>query len=355
MGVTRLANVTGLDRIGIPVTMATQPNSRSTAIGLGAGLDLATARVSAAMKAVETFHAERITSPLRLGSAEDLGATLHLADVTRLPRGRASGPLTRLRLLWIEGWDLMRAEPVCVPYELIHTRQTLPAPPGSGAFHASRAGLAAGNHLLEAVIHALGEIVERDARARWVRHDPAARHARRLDLATIDAPDALEALARYAAAGTPVAAWDITSAVGLPTFRVAIGGPDAAAARSDVVVGFGCHPARAVALRQALTEAAAVRLALVTGCRDMPPAGDDAPTGDDSGADPDAMPAGNGSRDFHAVPDVATESLADDLNRILEGLRAAGVERAIAVDLTRPEFRIPVVRVVAPGLEERCP
>jgi ribosomal protein S12 methylthiotransferase accessory factor len=89
----------------------------------------------------------------------------------------------------------------------------------------------------------------------------------------------------------------------------------------------------------------------------MPPTGDEAPrdTVDDPEADRDAIPAGHGSRDFHAAPDVATESLADDLNRILEGLRAAGVERAIAVDLTRPEFRIPVVRVVAPGLEEPCP
>jgi ribosomal protein S12 methylthiotransferase accessory factor len=337
--------------------MVTQPNSRSTAIGLGAGLDLGAARVSAAMKAVEAFHAERITAPLRLGSVDDLGATLRLADVARLPRGRGSAPHARLRLLWIEGWDLMGTEPVCVPYELVHTRQTLPAPPGHGAFHASRAGLAAGNHLLEAVIHALCEIVERDARARWLRHDAAARHARRLDLGSVDAPEALEALARYAASDTPVAAWDITSAVGLPTFRIAVGGPPAASARSDAAVGFGCHPARAVALRQALTEAAAARLALVTGCRDMPPTGDEAPrdTVDDPEADRDAIPAGHGSRDFHAAPDVATESLADDLNRILEGLRAAGVERAIAVDLTRPEFRIPVVRVVAPGLEEPCP
>jgi ribosomal protein S12 methylthiotransferase accessory factor len=32
-------------------------------------------------------------------------------------------------------------------------------------------------------------------------------------------------------------------------------------------------------------------------------------------------------------------------------LRAIGIQRVIAVDLTRPEFGIPVVRVVIPGLE----
>jgi ribosomal protein S12 methylthiotransferase accessory factor YcaO len=35
-------------------------------------------------------------------------------------------------------------------------------------------------------------------------------------------------------------------------------------------------------------------------------------------------------------------------------LRAIGVERIIAVDLTRPDFGIPVVRMVIPGLEWDC-
>jgi ribosomal protein S12 methylthiotransferase accessory factor len=35
----------------------------------------------------------------------------------------------------------------------------------------------------------------------------------------------------------------------------------------------------------------------------------------------------------------------------LDRLGVAGGERAIAVDLSRPEFGIPVVRLVVPGLE----
>jgi len=35
---------------------------------------------------------------------------------------------------------------------------------------------------------------------------------------------------------------------------------------------------------------------------------------------------------------------------LLEGLRAAGFERVIAVDLTRPDLDVPVVRVRVPGL-----
>ena len=32
LGITRLANITGLDRIGIPVVVACRPNSRSLAV-----------------------------------------------------------------------------------------------------------------------------------------------------------------------------------------------------------------------------------------------------------------------------------------------------------------------------------
>ena len=46
MGITRVANVTGLDKIGIPVVMACRPNSRSLSVFQGKGVDLNAARVS---------------------------------------------------------------------------------------------------------------------------------------------------------------------------------------------------------------------------------------------------------------------------------------------------------------------
>ena len=46
MGITRVANVTGLDFVGVPVVMVTRPNSRSLAVSQGKGLDLDTAKAS---------------------------------------------------------------------------------------------------------------------------------------------------------------------------------------------------------------------------------------------------------------------------------------------------------------------
>ena len=58
IGITRLGNVTGLDRIGIPVTVAIRPNSRSVSVSQGKGLGLSQALASALMEAIELFHAE---------------------------------------------------------------------------------------------------------------------------------------------------------------------------------------------------------------------------------------------------------------------------------------------------------
>ena len=60
MGITRLGNITGLDRIGIPVAVAVRPNSRSVSVSQGKGLDLTQAMTSALMEASEGFHAEEV-------------------------------------------------------------------------------------------------------------------------------------------------------------------------------------------------------------------------------------------------------------------------------------------------------
>jgi len=50
VGITRLANVTGLDCVGIPVFMAVRPNARSLAVSQGKGVDADAVRASAMME-----------------------------------------------------------------------------------------------------------------------------------------------------------------------------------------------------------------------------------------------------------------------------------------------------------------
>jgi ribosomal protein S12 methylthiotransferase accessory factor len=55
--------------------------------------------------------------------------------------------------------------------------------------------------------------------------------------------------------------------------------------------------------------------------------------------------------DFREVPSFEGRTLNDDLDWLLERLRRAGMQEIVAVDLSKPELGIPVVRVIVPYLE----
>src|SRR5690242_848779 len=63
IGITRVAEVTWLDRIGIPVFQAIRPNSRNISVSQGKGVTRALAKVSGIMEAVELWHAENPPLP----------------------------------------------------------------------------------------------------------------------------------------------------------------------------------------------------------------------------------------------------------------------------------------------------
>lgn len=350
MGITRIANVTGLDRIGVPVVMVCRPNSRSIAVAQGKGVDLAAAKASGVMEAIETHHAERIELPLKLGSHEDLGSSHRLVDVDALA-GLASSRYHRSRqLLWIEGRDLLSDAPTWLPYEVVHTNYTLPLPAGSGCFGASTNGLASGNHLLEAITHGICEVVERDAICLWNQQGQERRAPTRIDLATVDDEACRGVLDKLEQADLSVAVWDATTDVGVAAFYCLI--MDERHPGAHPGAGAGCHPAREIALLRALTEAVQVRLTYITGARDDLSPDEYTRAGIEQKLRRARLlvrPAP--ARDFGTVPTHEGATFDDDLHWLLERLRAVGIEQVVAVDLTRPEFGLPVARVVIPGLE----
>lgn len=354
MGITRIANVTGLDVIGVPVTMVCRPNARSLSVAQGKGLDLDSARASGVMESIELFHAETITLPLKLATYTELRFSHDLADVAALPRLTVSSFHDHLRLLWIEGWELLRGRKVWVPYELVHTNYALPLPPGSGAFISSSNGLASGNHLLEAINHGICEVVERDATTLWHLGGDAARRRTRVDLGTIDDPGCVSVLQRFERAGVAAAVWETTTDVGLPSFLCTIADQAPDPLRPIYPAsGMGCHPSRAVALLRALTEAAQSRLTMIAGSRD-----DGARGKYERSLHLDAIRAVLGEmaedgpvRAFHDGPTSEHDTLDQDLSWELRQLVAAGITQVIVVDLTKEVFDIPVARVIIPGLE----
>ena len=353
MGITRVADITGLDTIGLPVIAVCRPNSRSVVVSLGKGLDPIAARASGVMESIEAFMAERIVRPLIIGSVNDLRFSHRLVDVDLIPRTSDSLYHPDFPLLWIEGQGLMSQTRIWVPYELVHTAYTLPAPTGTGCFIATSNGLASGNHLHEAISHGICETVERDAATLHSLRAPEEKARRMVDPKTVDDAGCSEALDRLNRAGMAVAIWDMTSDIGIPAFRCMIAEGDERPARMRRgAVGMGCHPDRGIALLRALTEAAQARLAMISAVRDEPEHLD---RHDD--ADPEALReqqaelAGEATRDFTEVPAFVSDNIEQDVAWELGALRSVGISEVVAVDLTREEFGVAVVRVIVPGLE----
>ncbi len=257
MGITRLADVTGLDRVGVPTVIAVRPNSRSIAVHQGKGLTRTAAKVAAIMEAAEAFHAETIELPLRHARADALGAAAVAAN--RLPRAAGAPDLAGERLLWIEGRDLASGAARLVPYEVTHADYTVPQL-GACLFQATTSGLGAGNSLLEAALHGLCEAIENDAVALW--HGAGAvtgPQARSVDPASVDDARCCGLFAAFAGARTDVAIFDATSDTGIASFICLAVPRDEGLGGIEPEIGAGCHPDPAIALARALLEAAQSR------------------------------------------------------------------------------------------------
>lgn len=350
-GVTRIANLTGLDRIGVPVVMVCRPNARSSAVFHGKGLDVAAAKASGIMEAVETWHAEHVRLPLRLDRLAELRRSESVADVRRLPLTVGSRFENDLPILWVGGDDLIGGGRMWVPFETVHMDATLREASGAGCFAASTNGLASGNHRLEATSHALCEVIERDATTLWRCRHQARRDGTRLDLATVGDDACRAVIQRLYDAELDVAVWDVTTDVGVPAFQCVL--LDRTGEIGHLGQGSGCHPAAEVALLRALTEAVQVRTTYIVGSREDIRHDDyfretlDART---KAARFMMRPVGT-MRDFRKVPSSNFEDLRTEVDWIVDSLKSAGIRQVVAVDLTRPEFGVPVVRVVIPGLE----
>ena len=352
-GITRLANVTGLDRIGIPVYQAIRPNSRSLSVSQGKGLDSTSAKVSALMESLETYHAENAVY-VRAESYSALSRHARVADPTQLQLSRTSTFHVDGVLPWSDGWDLVRAEPVFVPFELVHTNATLPLVEGSGAFVPSSNGLASGNHMTEAALHGICELIERDAETLWRLGGERTTAETRVSPDSVECEQACRLLEQYRRAGIGVMIWDVTSDVQVACFVVVIFDPESDPELNPCCAasGSGCHPDRGIALCRALTEAAQSRLTSIAGSRDDITIGSHRRFRSAQSLEyHKRLMDVHGVRDFNNVPHAVGSTLDDDLNYVLHRLAERGMDQAIIVNLSSPELDLAFARAVVPGLE----
>lgn len=354
-GITRIADLTGLDTLGVPVYAAIRPMGASLSTQQGKGISAQAAQISALMESLETFTAESIAAPIVRGSYRALRKRRNVVDVRRLPRALPGAHPTRRHprrragtldldatWRWVEGFDLTAGEPILVPFEAVTLDTTFTRPP---VFDISSNGLASGNVLVEAIVHGLCEVLERDAEAAWRR----AGGDRRLVLDSIPDPTCRALIDRITATGARVFVWDLAAETGIAAIGAAImEDPREPAWRPlGFYQGFGAHLVPEVAIARALTEAAQTRLTYIAGGRD-----DFFPFDYARATDPElladlwerlAAPCDEPAV-FDELPRHTTRGLGEDLVWLVE--RCAQV---IVVDLTHPALRVPVVKVLVPG------
>jgi len=258
-GVTRVADITGLDWIGVPVATAFRPNAATLSVSQGKGNSVEAAKVGAVMESLELAHAERVPKTgdrlaaareLRLGYAVD---TLNLAPGSFLSE--------RVAIPWTRSFAMQTGCEQWLPTDLVRVSFAMPERVEDASvplFWGSSNGLAAGSTTSEAAIHALLEVIERDA---LTRSGADSKPLALTDIAGCGSAT-VDLVAGNAEVITEIEA--LPNRFGLPCFRARMWSEDFPL----VAVGSGAALSRVVAAERAVNEAAQTRLTQIAGVRD---------------------------------------------------------------------------------------
>ena len=340
-GVTRLADVTGLDILGIPVWMAVRPLGQTVSVSQGKGATHVHAMVSAVMEAIELWHAECVP-PLvayRSAAAAGLGLPYDVRSITQRPGSLLTD---QTRLDWTIGRGLAGGADIPVPVDAVSLASDVDRGWRPRGILRSSNGLASGNSLAEAALHALYEVIERDALAGGRPCRPASRWTLGRS-ATQDAQSWSTASAGLAPTWSPPDAEPVRRAVLLL--------PHLVRGLSRIRRRLGGHSSAAVALSRAITEAAQSRAGTIAGSRD-----DLAPVYHLMQAGVVAEPRPPQGQVRWPDLELPAAPVFDVIDHELAWLSCAvaartGAEPMLVNLSTRPEFA--VARVVAPGLRFR--
>jgi ribosomal protein S12 methylthiotransferase accessory factor len=356
-GITRVASVTGLDVLGVPVWMAVRPLARSLTVSQGKGISDTLAYISAVMESIEVHHAEHWDPEgieVALGEAFQDDRFASPASLSLRSDAKVSDATT---VTWIQGIDLVSGEKKYLPKELLDLdfRMRRGKKP---IFLSSSNGLASGNTRTEAVVHGLCEVIERDQSCLWqieqsLVGDPK---ARMVQLDTIEDPICRRQVELCRQANLDVWIWYCTYDIEVPVFACTIADRGNATFYPQRASGYGCHPVATVALSRAITEAIQSRLTHISGVRDDVTweryRNDIACTDRSNLIAFEKMAKMQPALSFHDIPQgAAPESLDAMLEHMLARLHAVGLDQTIVVDLPTELDDFAFVFVCTPGLE----
>src|SRR4051794_3505559 len=165
IGVTKVADVTDLDRVGIPNFMTVRPHDLGPGISYynGKGTTRAAAYAGAMMEAIERHAGERYDGEIVAASPYNMRSDHACVDPLQIHVPMVRKYSEHLMLEWVLGFDLLARRPIYAPLNCVVAPYSSDS--GQSLFYSSTNGLASGNSRVDAVCHALCEVIERDATA----------------------------------------------------------------------------------------------------------------------------------------------------------------------------------------------
>lgn len=354
-GISRVADVTGLDILGIPTWVAVRPLASTLSVSQGKGATDTAAKVSAAMEAIELWYAE--TLPTFDDDAAPIATAAELAlpyAFDGLQRAARSLLTERTPLAWLPANIIGAAATTLVPRSCVAI-SSLASPVWSPPLlRVSSNGLASGNCVEEAALHALFELVERDSTADLLHRpvddrDYIAPHS-------VDDPGCADLIARIEAAGAWLELVDNTRDPHFPCYVAYLWSPE----DPSIYSGSGCHTDPAVALSRAITEAAQSRLTVINGTRD------DvrgllyrSHRWDTEQPGTPAARVGDWEKAVDRIERVECDGMDEELTRCAQLVGERTGQPVLAIPLSASDEQLAVVRVIAPGLRfgagDECP
>lgn len=353
-GITRIADITDLDRIGLPVFTAIRPTAEDGAISIygGKGITKDHAKASAMMEGFERYSAEKQEDDETIISTVDEISTKgeYIDPKTlNLPQKYEKEDISQIPLEWNLATDIISNKDYYVtsnavfhPYTHDNDIQSF--------FKSNTNGLASGNILEEAILHGMFEVIERDA---WSIFELTHKNYSQINLDTIESELINNTIEKFESNGIKIKLMDFTADIKVPT--IAASADDTVTKDAGLLtLGMGTHLDPEIAVLRALTEVAQSRATQINGAREDTVRADFARE-----AGYERMKRINKyyfrqeeeQVDFRDIENKSTTSINEDIEIVKDELIANDIKHILYTDLTRPELDISVVRVIIPEME----
>ena len=353
-GITRIADITDLDRIGLPIYTAIRPTAEEGAVSIygGKGISKDHAKASAMMEGFERYSAERQDCDESVfATVSEIGELGDYIDPKslNLPKEFEKKGIDDLTLEWSKSKDIISKNEYYIPTNAIFHPYN-PKNNANSLFKSNTNGLASGNILEEAILHGMFEVIERDA---WSIFELTHKNYAQIDLDSIESEVINDIIAKFENEGIKIKLMDFTADIKIPT--IAASADDTVTKDAGLLtLGMGTHLDPEVAILRALTEVAQSRATQINGARE------DTVRADFSReAGYERMKRINKyyfrqeeeQIKLSDIENKSTSSITKDIEIVKNELMANGIDKILYTNLTRPELDVSVVRVVIPEME----